>query len=509
MIIPSITEQRRHMGLTTPSADERRLVWSQVSVPQAGIDPSTGGYNPHRIIWRLHNGPWRYVAEGGGLRGGKSLGSAMEGTVWLPHSNLIWLAAETYDLCRQEFEYMAEAATSLDYIPYGNIVMPRNKYQPCAFETEWGCRVETRSLHDLGAAGQGASLVARAPDLLIICEPGFAPYESLIQAKERLTTRRGRLWMAGTFEKANTWFVETWHKWARWPNEDMGKSLAVPSWLNTHSFPGGKFDPEIIAQKRSYATLKEFLVRWGGVPMASEALVMGNYWNPRVHLQPSATFVGSNLDGSKVPVELAVDPGYSGNSVYAVLAIQRHGEHVAVVDEVAVQSLVHEEVIDQCRMRPWWGNVTGGVIDPYAGGAHALGATSPQEVWWRHGKVPLVLAPRMEVENVVGRLQFLMRDPVNGKSHLSVNPVAKRLSYEMDHWRRVQTREGLGEPSKINCDAVKALAYYTSAKYTERELGYNPGGEQIRTSDWALGSRTPDGVSIADRYAHLRDRLGD
>lgn len=502
MRIPSIAKQRALLGLSTPSALERALVWSQVRIPQANLSPDMGGYQPHRIVSRLHNGPWRYIAEGGGLRGGKSLGAALEGVPWLPHSDLIWLAAETYDLARQEFEYMTEAVTSLDWM--GSITMPKNKYQPCAFDTPWGTRVETRSLHDLGAGGQGASLVARAPDLIILCEPGFAPLEALMQSKERLTTRRGRLWMAGTFERANTWFIDTWRRWVRWPNTEMGKSMAVPSWLNTYSFPGGKFDPEILAIKAGYASLREFLVRWGGVPMASEALVMGAYWDEKKHIASDAVFQPLDRELMKRPVELAIDPGFSGKSVYAVLALQRMGNQVIVVDEVAAQTLVHEEVIDVCRTKPWWPQVVSGVIDPYAGVNHVYGGASPIDIWWRHGKIPLQPGPRLEVEEALSRLQYLMRDPSNGASHLRVNPIAERLKWEMTHWRRITTREGLGKPSDANCDAIKALAYWTSARYTEDALGYTPGRELVTVHDVTIGGGRSPGVSVADRYANYR-----
>jgi hypothetical protein len=491
---PSLAEQRAAIGLSTPGTAERDYLWSAITIPQANIAPANGGYRPHRVVDRAHKGPWRHVAIGGGLRGGKSLSASCEAIPWLPHSDLIWLAAETYDLCRQEFEYLAEAAVSLDWV--ADIIMPKKKYDPCALETPWGTRVETRSLHDLGAGGSGSSLVARAPDLIIICEPGFAPPETLPQARERLTTRRGRLWMPGTFEQANTWFVDIWRKWVRWPNSDMGKSYAVPSWLNTASFPGGRHDPEILAIEKSYATLKEFLVRWGGVPLTSDALVMGAYWDERKLVSDSATFQPYDKDGAKLPVYLMIDPGY--NSKFAVLAAQRFGDHYNVFDEVVTRTAVHEEVIDQCRARPWWPNVVSGVIDPYAGGSHVYGAQAPTQIWWRYGRVPVALAPRLEVEEAVARLQHIMRDPQSGRPHVTISPECKVLRWEMAHWRRVRTREGLGRPSDIHCDAVKAMAYFMTAKYTESALGYGLGADPIVVRDWELGRRS--GAQSVDRY---------
>lgn len=509
LFVPSIEEQRAAIGLTTPTAEERAYLWGLLDIPSARLFATDGGYRPHPLVARLHNGPWRFVAEGGGLRGGKSLGSAMEGIAWLPHSDLIWLAAETYDLSRQEFDYMSEGAESAGWLE--SITKPKNKYQPCAFDTPWGTRVETRSLHDLGAGGQGASLVARAPDLIIVCEPGFAPPETLMQSKERLTTRRGRLWMAGTFERANTWYVDIWHKWARWPNEEMGKSLSVPSWLNTASFPLGKNDPEIEQIKRGYDSLRDFLVRWGGVPMVSDALVMGEYWNAKKHVIVSAVFQPWNREGLKMPVYLAVDPGYNGKkSSYAVLAIQHIGETWVVVDEVSTKTLVHEEVIDVCRTREWWPHVASGVIDPYAGTSHVYGARSPLEVWWSYGRVTLHAAPRYEVEDAIGTLQSMLRDPGNGRTKIIFNPACERLQWEMEHWKRMSTREGLGKPSDVNCDAIKAMAYYACAKYTVNGLqGGMPGGTSITVHDWQVNAGPlQKGESRADRYRDYPVRQG-
>lgn len=500
---PSLEEQRASIGLTTPTSEERSYVWSQVTVgAPANLSPKTGGYVPHRLIKRMYDGPWRFIAAGGGLRGGKSLGEAMEGIAWLPHSNLIWLAAETYDKCRQEFDYMYDAANSLGWVASAS--RPKKLYDPCSFTTYWGCKVETRSLHDLGADGGGSSLTSYAPDLIIVCEPGFAPAETLSQARERLTTRRGRLLMAGTFEKANTWFVETWQRWTRWPNVEMGKSFALPSWLNRVSFPGGRFDPEIVSIEKTYATFREFLVRWGGVPLASEALVMGNYWDEKKHVTENAVFQPYDRDGLRQPVYLMVDPGYSGNSVYAVLAAQRFGDNYVIFDEVAAKSLVHEEVIDECRRRPWWSHVASGVIDPYAGVNHIYGAMSPQEIWWRHGRVPLTAAPRLLVEEAVSRLHLVMRDPQNARTHVTVSPECTRLRWEMAHWRRVRTREGLGKPSDSNCDAVKALAYFMTARFTEEALGYNPSENQITIHEYQFEGFGEPSVNPADRYRKRR-----
>jgi hypothetical protein len=463
-----IWEQRAELGLSTPTLEEKQMVWSRLSIPQAGIYAENGGYIPHRLMARAHGHPARSILIAGGVRAGKSLGAAGEAIPWSPHSDLIWLASDSYDGCRQEFEYIVEGLGSMGWTNESLISMPKARYQPCSVETLWGCRVETRSLQDV------ATFASRAPDLVLICEPGRAPVETLPRARERLSTKRGRLWMAGTFEEVKeAWMEDIWWRWMHWPNPESGKSYSFPTWLNTYTYPKGKHDPELALMRNSFETFQRFLLRCAGVPVPAASQVVGDNWRPNVHIVPGLSFQETSRDGNIWPVELAVDPGYSGGSHYAVEAIQRVGDdHDLVVDEVAVQSLVHEEVIQLCRQRPWWKNVVGGVMDPYAGAAHIYGAVSPADVWWKVAKVRLRLPPRWSVEDIVGRLCGRLRDPDTGRTHIQVSDKCTRLIWEMTHWKRRRTTSGTyGEPSKNNCDATKALAYHASERYNRQEMG--------------------------------------
>jgi hypothetical protein len=402
----------------------------------------------------------------------------MEVVPWSLHSRLIWLAAETYDLTRQEFEYSLEALQSMDMI--AGYSMPKQRYQPCVLETVWGCKVETRSLHDI------ETFASRAPDLVVICEPGQAPVETLAKSRERLSTKRGRLWMAGTFEDIKeTWMEDVWRRWVRWPNKESGKSYAVPSWLNTASFPGGIKDPEMVALRSSYSTMNEFLLRCAGVPVAASALVVGNYWDARKHVNAHITFRKVH-NGAPMPVEIAIDPGYSGGSHYVVLAIQHIGTSKLIIDEITMQSKVHESVIEICKQKPWWGNVIGGTIDPFAGGSHIYGALSPQEVWERNTKLKLRLPPRLSVEDYVSNLCGELKDPANSTTHILFSDLCPRTIWEMSHWRKRKSQgsSAFGEPSKVNCDGVKALAYYLADRSFNRISG---GAAKPRISSYNFG----------------------
>lgn len=451
---PGIHEARAGVGLTAPVPAERRLIWERVEIPSAGVK----GYRPPRLLERIFDHPARSKLIAGGVRAGKSLASAVELACWTPHASLIWLAADTYDLTRQEFEYAAEALVSLGFTERSLISLPRQRYMPCVLETYWGCRVESRSLRDI------ETFVARAPDLVVVCEPGQADRLTVEKAHERLSTRRGLLWMAGTFEQMGEkgqWMEDLWRRWSRWPNPDGGKSFSLPTWANVWAYPGGRADPELLRLRASYPSEREWLLRVAGVPVPAVSLVLGSYWDRARHVDERVRYLPV-WEGSILPVELAVDPGYSGGSHYAVLAIQRAGEEIRVVDEVAVSSMVHEEVIEICRKREWWERVSGGVIDPYAGSSHIYGARSPAEVWMSAAGKTLRPAPRASVEDLVNQVATALRNPATGRPALKVSPRARRLIWEMEHWRRARLPggQGYGPPSRNNCDAVKALGYW-------------------------------------------------
>src|SRR3990172_944992 len=184
-----IWEQRASMGLSTPMPAARRIAWSQMSIPQARIFKAEGGYKPFHIVERAHDHPARNILVAGGIRGSKSVSAAAEAVAWSPHSELVWFGADSYDLARIEFEYTAEALLSLGWTLPRLVNLPDSRFMPCSMETRWGTLIETRTLHDVN------TFVARAPDLIVICEPGLAQEASLQRARERSSTRRGRIYL--------------------------------------------------------------------------------------------------------------------------------------------------------------------------------------------------------------------------------------------------------------------------------------------------------------------------
>jgi hypothetical protein len=440
--------------------DEKEVYWANMSIPQAGIFQEKGGYIPFKVMDQAHKHPAMTIVVTGGIRSSKSIGTAGEVVAWAPHADLIWLAGDTYDLSRQEFEYAMEALMSLGWTKRHFVTLPRSKYMPCTIETVWGGLIETRSLQDVN------TFVARAPDFIGLCEPGLASPDSVQKARERLSTKAGRLWAAGTFEEARfNWLEDYWKAGVRWPNPESIKSFTVPTWINRISFPLGRNDPGIHLLRNSCRSFEEFLLRCGGVPIPHKSQVIGDAFDEKRNITP-IPFRRRNDIGQIYPVELAIDPGYGGGSHYVVLAVQREpcpectSERLLVVDEVSTENTVYQKVIEKARAREWWLNALGGVSDPNASKHHVFGMPSVQTVWWEEARINLRIPQRRLVEELVGLIRDAMQDPVHKHPHVLIDPKCERLIWEATNWRRIKTSDGYGKPSDKNCDAIKALGYY-------------------------------------------------
>lgn len=210
-----------------------------------------------------------------------------------------------------------------------------------------------------------------------------------------------------TFETSRGWYPQLFWQWQT-DNPDGGKSFSLPTWSNLALFPGGREDPEIKALE---ATLPPdlFMERYGAKPCPPTNLVLREF-DPEVHVKDCP------FDKSK-PAQIWIDPGYSG--AYAVLAVQIYGKEVWIIDEVYKQGWVVHDVIDECKLRPWWDNVTHGVID-IAGRQHH-GMESQVEVWMNYGDKRLY-SQTVPIIAGIERHRTFLRDPASGVPLLFHDP---------------------------------------------------------------------------------------
>lgn len=479
----SIKIARESIGLTYPTPAEKRKIWSKIQVPSARIGEE--GYRPVPEIEKVHMHPARVRHLSGAARLGKSLFMAMEAIPWAFHSNLIWLLGPDYAQTRTEFIYIVEALISIGGTESRMISLPQAKSQPCSLETNWGMTIETMTTQD------PEKIASKAPDVIMLCEPGQIQDGILDRCIERLTTSRGALILAGTFEENTfTWFQDKWFKWRKWPNREDAKSFSVPMWANTYTFPEGKTDPEIL-RLEALLPRDQFLRRVCGIPTPSRRLILGDVWKPansdgtpnHVGWHPFTRKILTGANPILKPVELFVDPGWGGDSYYYVGAVQwetddQGNETYSIVDEIAVQYMTHQQVCHLAMSKIWWANVVGGVVEPWGGDNHSLASNTCIEEWREHTRLNLRAAPKLPLDERIGFLRDTLYDPVLGRSRLFFNEKSTpHIQGEASKWRRRTIRSDAtkaARPSELHCDGLKGLASFLTDRMPSRTLGRRP-----------------------------------
>lgn len=428
---------------------------------------ATLGYEPSEEQWLFHRDRHRIRQVIGGERGGKSYSSAMEGLSRSPFTvdggpGVFWIVGPDYNQARPEFQYILDGYRALGREPV-KVSQPQNNASPWLMELPGGTTWETRSSNDV------KKLASFAVDGVIMAEAAQQGYDVFLKLRGRLIERRAWLVMSGTLEKGEPWYPECYQRW-QGPNLENAKSFSLPTWSNHHIFPGGRGDPQI---KELEATFPPdlFLERFGAKPTPPSGLVFKEF-SFNTHVE--------ELEPMDLPVELAIDPGYTG--AYAVLAIQQAGGLTRVIDEVYVRFGVAQEVIEECKSRWWWELVpkggegkTGGVID-IAGKQHQ-GMASHVEIWATDAGVTLRSQP-VSIEDGILVVRTLLKNPKDGRPRIVFDAGLSALKDHDGHplgvlgelgMYRYPERTGLQAQTDKPIDrynhALKALGYWEYDKH--------------------------------------------
>ena len=297
----------------------------------------------------------------GGVGAGKSLTAAMfafprvqsvplKGAGEIPQ---YWLVGETLDIPRIEFGYLYDALAEYG-LPVKDASTPTEGKH--VLKIPGLCQIETRSWTNWD------SLHGRPCQGILVCEAG------LLNARvwhERLRGRLARVpgsWvlMCGTLEDSGQFFKDLVRSVVVENNKPNWFGVSMATWENTHVYPGGMEDPEIQLLRESTPP-DIFMERYGAIPKAVAALVYREFTH--------TYHVGRYKFDRNRPVWIWIDPAGG----YALNAVQRHGQHTYIIDEVHIEPGNTERVIEEAVGRPWWGNVEYGVIDATQ--------TDPRAVW--------------------------------------------------------------------------------------------------------------------------------
>ena len=408
----------------------------------------------------LDEGRERLIAGGEGS--GKSRVGAQELFGIAEPGELYWLGGETYDDTLREFEYLIHLFESV-----GAIESTRGPTKD-GWEIDLkapfaGTRIRPRLASDV------RKIASYAPKGILICEAAKIAEEAFQRFRGRI--RRGQHGWAlftGTFEGSLHWYADQFTAW-QVPGAG-GASYSIPSWANLVSFPEGARDSEIQILRSSMPNAR-FMERHAGTPVPPATLVHPEF-DPKVHVgdypYAAARRPGDGMPPERWPVELAIDPG---GLVYAVYAIQRDGDMIYIRDEVYATppQSVAERVIAECRTRPWWKNVTGGVID-VAGSQHN-GMQSQIDIWSARTGIGLRRA-YWRINDGIDRMSTYLRDPAGeaagetdprALTKLLIDRRCQALVREFRLYRRPDVKPGRAIrelPIDAHNHGIKAISYW-------------------------------------------------
>ena len=408
-------------------------------------------YVPTEAQFKIHEDQSRNKLIAGGERAGKSKVNSKE---LLSHyawdflaekkrDGLYWLLGNDYEACRGEWEHILADFQTLELIKS----VTRN-IDPGEILLNDGTRIITKS------ARYPEKIATVAPDGILICEAAQVDYDVFMRAKNRLAEKRGWLCMAGTFEEEDYvgWYRELFSLGQSFNNLGL-KSFSLPTWTNTIIFPGGRNDPEILNQEVGM-TAERFMERFGGEPCPKTGRVVTEFANS-IHVKDCEF----NRD---IPVNIWIDPGYAG--AYAVVAVQKYGDHIKLIDEIYVQGVVTKDIILMSKKKEWWNAVQGGAIDIAAKQHQAMAA--PIEVWLSEGGIGLQ-TKKIGIEDGIDLLRtHLKQHPTTGQPGIEVDPKCRGFISECGGGKSPVENGGIWmrdkntlKPIDRNNHACKAVIY--------------------------------------------------
>jgi hypothetical protein len=430
------------------------------------------GYRPSDGQLVIHQDESMTTLVAGGWRAGKSVVTGAEITphclIPSPREYLIALIGPTYKEPRAEFEYIVEFLCS---------ILPRSQFDPakhvskpkegsCEFTIPGADGVHFATVRTYTAA-EAENIRSFNAEAMVICEAGGiskSAFESLVG---RVLSTGGFIFGSGTMETSQKWYQDLIKTGAR-ENTQGVKSFILPSWTNSIVFTGGRQDEKIL-RIEALLDKETFDVRIAAQPVRVQGVVLRQL--------TSAHIADVKFDPS-IPVELAIDPGYTG--AYSVLAIQRYDSQIRVIDEVYSRFMSTKQVIDECKTRPWWNNIDvedPGVIDRAAKQKQAATGDSVLDTWFEEAGLWLSMT-----EQVIGVNDGVeqARNHLSMPGHVLVSPNCVGLLAEADltafpeqfhgaePWHYKRNNDGVyqGDEAVTGADhSSTAFIYYLVQRY--------------------------------------------
>jgi len=411
------------------------------------------GYHPYPLQVSAHRSQARVVLVAGAERSGKSLWVGREILARLPWCRRVAIAAQEYDECRPEMQYVINGLQLLGGLERRSTP----QHGKWSVTVRGGVEIETISLHDgpdeLTGRGQAFDVVA-------LVEAGRIRYDAFLAARGRVAEVRGTVIAAGTLWDTFGWYADLYKAFAG-PNVFEGQRFSFPAWHNLEIYPGGREDPEILRLKRIYPD-DEFARLVAAELRPSPARIYPEF--------EYAVHVAQVAFDREAGVELAVDAGYFP-SHYAVLALQMATDAdgravLRQIDEVYEQHKTHHDVVEMCKQRDWWEKVA------KVWGGHETrqhqAAASTQETWQELTHLPFEIVDAGRIVDGIVRVKTFLRDPASNVTRYVVDVGCLGTQREFEAYKRKTDSKGnvtSDEPEDANNDALDALRNLIVGKY--------------------------------------------
>ena len=307
------------------------------------------GYHPHPGQVPVHYDSTRHRALSNGRRWGKTLlaGKEVEPCAFvrnrLGNPQRGWLVGPEYSDCEKEFRVIYDTFKALGVDKVSTKFLKNVENGNMHIATSWGFDLQCRS------ARTPDGLVGEGLDFVIMCEAGrLHRYIFTEYIRPALSDKRGWSLMAGVPEIAAESSLLYWGftKGQDKTGSKSWKSWRMPSWTNTHVFPGGRNDPEILEAEEDL-TEDEFERQYGGKFVEKTGRVMKE-WDDMVHLRT----IKYNPEW---PLYAAVDYGYTNWWVWLWIQVDNF-DNVYIIGEHYIKEMdtvrVAQEVLKNHKWLP-------------------------------------------------------------------------------------------------------------------------------------------------------------
>lgn len=441
----------------------------------------------------------------GGWRAGKSAVIAAEA---LPHTLIPsprpYLGAfigPTYAEPREEMAYirdwLADMLPSSQFNPERDVSWPQDGKVtitiPPQVTKEHDGTIHFATLRSY-TADEAVRIRAFNADFVVICEAGGIDEDAFYAIMGRVLSTGGFIIGSGTLETAYKWYHDAIKEGLKGVSKRGIRSFLLPSWTNLSVFEGGRDDPKI---KRIEDILPAdlFKQRVGAQPIRLSGVAVKEA--SLDHIKP-VTF------NPALPVEMAIDPGYTG--AYSVLALQYYESGLQIIDEVYTRFKSTPEVVKMCQEREWWVNVSEhspGVIDRAAKQHSSTDGRSVLELWYEHAGMWLDLT---EATIPVSTGLEQLRVHLGIEDRITISPKCSGLLAEWDlgafpdgfeaeaPWHYTRTAQGQlkGDDNLTGANhSSTALIYWLVSRYgfvTEAimEYGNRPLLDMVEDDDYGV-----------------------